>query len=56
MHHAIACLGQPGFGVAAPRSWSGRGSLEIDEQPPGLFETAVDVGIYNGTGVGGIGG
>ena len=39
----IACLVQPGFGVAAPRSWSGRGSLTIEEQPPGLFETAADI-------------
>ena len=41
----IACLVQPGLGVAAPRSWAGRGSLTIEEQPPGLFGTAAD--IYN---------
>ena len=42
---------QPSFGVAAPRSWSGHGSLTIGEQPPGLFETAADIyddiDVYN---------
>ena len=49
----IACLWQPSFGVEVPQSWSGCGSyravvsLTIEEQPPGLFNTAVDNVIYN---------